>query len=457
MKEKLGKNTKIIILVVCIMLTIIGVAYSYLAPLISGVETESTISFNSGMIKITYNGSNVITGENIIPGWSETKEFTVVGSNNTSITQKDIMDYQIKLVVEENTFSDGAIRFELTGSSSNDADTLSPLFGKVPTGTGETLLGTARFNQDDNIKNDVIHSYSLLIGFPNDPDKNQSNDWGKSFSGYVVVEEGSLQEQELMLATNYVENLYNNSIIGLNDLRYDDTSDKNLRYVGSDPNNYVSFNNELWRIIGIFDEGVKLIRDEAITDADGNIITYWSSVTNDWTTSILQTYLNEDYYNSLSATSQSQIKKTTWIFGGYTTGGDYKFDLATFYERERNNFGNYNEWIGNIALMYPSDWGYASANKLCRENINSYDSSGSLLCSNSNWLYKTELYNTFYEWTLTPSFYSNLPICVGSYGVSDYLCAYNLNITLRPTLYLTSTTKITGGTGTSSNPYQISL
>ena len=32
-----------------------------------------------------------------------------------------------------------------------------------------------------------------------------------------------------------------------------DDPDGNIRYMGADPNNYVSFNNELWRIIGVFD------------------------------------------------------------------------------------------------------------------------------------------------------------------------------------------------------------
>ena len=36
------------------------------------------------------------------------------------------------------------------------------------------------------------------------------------------------------------------------ELKFDDTTDKNLRYIGANPNNYVSFNNELWRIIGVF-------------------------------------------------------------------------------------------------------------------------------------------------------------------------------------------------------------
>ena len=36
------------------------------------------------------------------------------------------------------------------------------------------------------------------------------------------------------------------------------------RYIGSVPNNYITFNNETWRIIGVFDERIKIIRDESI-------------------------------------------------------------------------------------------------------------------------------------------------------------------------------------------------
>ena len=38
---------------------------------------------------------------------------------------------------------------------------------------------------------------------------------------------------------------------GSTELEYDGTVDNNLRYVGANPNNYVEFNGELWRIIGL--------------------------------------------------------------------------------------------------------------------------------------------------------------------------------------------------------------
>ena len=61
--------------------------------------------------------------------------------------------------------------------------------------------------------------------------------------------------------------LYNNEETRTsNGLKKDNTADQNIRYYGSDPNNYVSFNNELWRIIGVFGNNVKLIRSEKLGD-----------------------------------------------------------------------------------------------------------------------------------------------------------------------------------------------
>ena len=71
-------------------------------------------------------------------------------------------------------------------------------------------------------------------------------------------------------ANCYLENGEKNTT----ELAYDETVDNNLRYIGANPNNYVLFNNELWRIIGVMnniDDGtglqesrIKLIRDESI-------------------------------------------------------------------------------------------------------------------------------------------------------------------------------------------------
>ena len=64
-----------------------------------------------------------------------------------------------------------------------------------------------------------------------------------------------------MKAVEYISNLYDYDGEGL---KKDNTSEQNIRYYGSNPNNYVRFNNELWRIIGVFGNNVKLVRSESL-------------------------------------------------------------------------------------------------------------------------------------------------------------------------------------------------
>ncbi len=242
-----------------------------------------------------------------------------------------------------------------------------------------------------------------------------------------------------------------------NGLEYDDTANKNLRYVGSNPNNYIKFNDETWRIIGIVDGGVKIIRQDRVEDADGNNTMKWNTAgTNDWTTASLQTYLNGTYYESLTSTAKEQIEETTWNLGGWSTNAVSASDMYT-YERGTTVYsGRPTEWTGNIALMYPSDWGYASTNTSCRTDINSSN------CSNSNWLYTSRVESgndtsQYYEWTMSPYSYD-------SYGVlgwnsSGYVDSYvgSHSWGARPVVYLKSNIQISSGNGTSSYPYQIQL
>ena len=99
-----------------------------------------------------------------------------------------------------------------------------------------------------------------------------------------------------MKATKYITKLLEYDGKGL---KKDNTSDQNIRYYGSNPNDYVSFNNELWRIIGVFGNNVKLVRSEKI----GNLS--WDSSessvnggygVNEWSQADLQVYLNKMYY-----------------------------------------------------------------------------------------------------------------------------------------------------------------
>ena len=92
------------------------------------------------------------------------------------------------------------------------------------------------------------------------------------FDGYKCIGTNDnlncTKTESLKLPANavlYIEYLYNNEETRTsNGLKKDNTEDQNIRYYGSNPNNYVSFNNELWRIIGVFGNNVKLVRRDRL-------------------------------------------------------------------------------------------------------------------------------------------------------------------------------------------------
>ena len=237
------------------------------------------------------------------------------------------------------------------------------------------------------------------------------------------------------------------------------------RYRGASPKNYVTFNNEVWRILGIFptDDGtgnienrIKLIRNESIGNAIWN-----EDESNNWARpATLNTELNTTYLNSLDSTSKSMIGNTKYYLGGYSDSNIQK-DVMYQYERKINgstyyNGSNPNNWVGKLALMYASDYGYA-ASDACAQTLDIYDNA---TCINNNWLYNIKVN----EWLLPQDASgSNLAFFVTSGGnVNFYLQFYidagdPLEFAFRPVLYLTSSVEITGGDGTSSSPYTLGL
>ena len=143
-----------------------------------------------------------------------------------------------------------------------------------------------------------------------------------------------------------------------------DDPDNNARFIGADPNNYVRFNDELWRIIGVFnniDNGtdtketrLKIIRDEPYSTG----IAWDTDMVNDWTTASLQEELNTSYLNSIQSPYKEMISNAKWNLGGSSTYDDVTTSM--FYERERGATvytGRPTTWTGQIGLIYPSEVG----------------------------------------------------------------------------------------------------
>ena len=232
------------------------------------------------------------------------------------------------------------------------------------------------------------------------------------------------------------------------------------RYRGASPKNYVTFNNEVWRILGVFptDDGtgnienrIKIVRNESIGNKAWN-----SNITNNWTEATLKKELNETYLNSLTSEAQSMIGNAKYYLGGATRSNITK---DVMYSNERQISGNMyyagtnpTNWVGKVAVMYASDYGYAVPD-ICTQNLNTYKDD-TTNCVNTNWLYNIKVT----EWVLNQV--TKNAYVFNIYG-GNYINSGGRNVTssyaVRPTLYLKSNVKITGGSGTSTNPYTLGL
>lgn len=230
----------------------------------------------------------------------------------------------------------------------------------------------------------------------------------------------------------------------------------NIRYRGNNSNvkNYVSFNNEVWRIIGVFNRKLKLIRDDRIPNPSNSSHPkdfLWNvQEKNDWATSDLQGYLNGNYYNSFQSDYKNMIEDEKYYLGGLESTTIFKNEA---YELERGtnvSFGRPVEWTGKVGLMYPSDYGYAS-DLSCTNNLYDYNNAS---CKNTNWLYKSG----YSYWTITMypgNWYGMLYISSdGRVGAGTVNADW---YAVHPVFYLKEKVKITGGNGTSASPYQLSL
>ena len=285
----------------------------------------------------------------------------------------------------------------------------------------------------------------------------------------------------------------------------------NIRYYGANPNNYIYFNCsdysnqssstcETWRIIGVFEGKLKLIRNKSIgyhswdnkdtsTGAETNL------GKNDWTTARLMKLLNPSkyytvdsndnnlgqilYYNGASGkcysgqnnatvdcdftstgiknnTTRNMIAETTYNLGGWNGSSIYPNQIYGYERGTKVYTGRPTTWKGKIALAYISDYGYAVDLNQCKDKtLNNYSDS---TCTSNNWM-KTIITNNGSNpgWLLTPSSSSSTHAWyVPSDGDVRYSSATYGAYWAAPVLSLSSELGIESGDGSSSNPYKLS-
>ena len=259
-------------------------------------------------------------------------------------------------------------------------------------------------------------------------------------------------------------------------------NENGYRYEGKNPNNYIWFNNEYWRIIGVFDNAshgqankdlVKIIRADVLGS-----LTWHKLGTNDWAAASLNSLLNGAYYNAQDGTSsgycygystsvttkcdytkkgiqssyREMIANVTWYLGGYSSTSA---TAESFYGYERGTtvfYGRSTSTTGYIGLMYPSDYGYSVLSSSCARttNLSFYDSA---TCAGQSWLYGKGI-----EWTITPlSSVSDNVFNLGNFGDLSNNNYANYGYASRPVLYLDASVYKIDGDGSLENPYIIGM
>ena len=447
------KNKKIIMIIGAAVLAILlgfGITYAYFTAKITGNESASTLSLEAGELTITMDGTNMMTTPNRILPSDEpfaVRRITLTGKNTTLDLS---MPYTLTLVVDNNTFSPGAIKYSLTGVNNSNSGQLIP--EKTLEIVDDTVtLGSGFFERGSQL----THTYTLSVYFP-ETNEDQSTDMGATFAAHIEIVGEKAEEPPFDFG----------SLIGTSgdgSLYEDDYG--NLRYDGANPNNYATFNGDVagWRIIGIFDvktsesgtteKRIKLIKNDSIG------ISYFGS-NNTWSSSYIRDGFSRaetgtaygtvsgadqspsSFTFALNNVAQSQIDNAVWYIGA----SDYDITASQAYNAEHDS--STNPWTGKMGLMSASDYGFASSS--CKDGSQTLFNYHNSSCTGSNWLFKG-----IGEWTIIPysghshrEFNVRSTGFVGSDGSTD-------SREVRPVVYLKSNIKVTGS-GTSGSPYTFS-
>ena len=480
-------NKKKIIIIILVILILFGVYTLY------NTFAVSTIASNND----SNNTYDILVGEGttitVPKGSSKTVYFHLKNTNNGSV--KYALGYNTTTNIEVKVYED---------SKDKVLDTI---------GYGENKFIKLYLNNPTNNSNTV--TITSVLGYEN--------------GGDLIVPDGITLITEKYFTpialSEHITNLYTNasktkaqnngidynyasSVSLMNDRLGGTTSSLdggNIRYYGASPNNYIYFNCsdynnqsdttcEKWRIIGVFNNQVKIMRNEIIGSYS------WDSSAsdvnsglgeNEWPQADLMKLLNPGYenetvggslyYNSKSGTcyngktnattscnftssgikneeTKNKIAEVTWNLGGWNNAQIFSNQIYG-YERGTTVYsGRSTTWPGRIALPYPSDYGYATDFNKCSQNLRNYNNStDSYACISNDWMYPIITNSSSnHGWLLTPcSGNESVAWNVGSSGYVDISLSASHAYGVVPTLYLNANEYVESGNGTESNPYHL--
>jgi len=249
-----------------------------------------------------------------------------------------------------------------------------------------------------------------------------------------------------------------------------------LKVEGSTPTdsglrNYVEFNGELWRIVGVFGDNVKIVKDTPISNdaysgttyttgdttynlkftTEGTKYGYYmfkqlsdNSYDNDWTTSGVMHYLNDEtgnsyYVNNLSPDAKNMIEEGTFYTGG--VGNNMESAAAIYNDEQSAN------WTGKIGLLQMSDFLYSTDTSIWNVEYGA-DITG----LRTSWLGNTE---ALAFWFLSPFALDSSYVFYWYYYGRVAAGRASIHAALRQVLNLKSTVMTISGDGSYNSPYKL--
>lgn len=479
--QKISVKTIYLILVISIGLVGLGVGSTF-AMFTASSKIDNPISFTAGI----FGESDVIETVEVTVPAGETKATNLHVTNSTNSNLNYVMWYideglDIELGSKrtdsgtyQTTIDAGEEHKYEVSIRNNSSSSVTVVIG-VSSGTGSVTLSS---DMKMVPQNQLLTKISKII---TDLYLNNKN---------KVVTDGSVQYQ---YATSV--NLMNDRLGGTTA----SLDGGNIRYYGASPNNYIDVGDRasdnsviLYRIIGVFDDKVKVIRNDSIGRYSWN-----NNPVSEWTQASIMKLLNPGYtsetvggslwwnsesgncyysaygnYNlkaiscdftskGLSSSVQGKIADVTWHYGTYdgmptlTPAEMYVYEQGTDTITDAS-VTRTSSWNGKVALMSASDYGYAADRSQCTSTLYDYGD-----CTSVNYLYISGISNE--QWLLNPLKADNIKD-----GVYDIYSGGNLisraesgygqvinGLIIRPSFYLKSSVGYVSGDGSQSNPYVI--
>ena len=477
MKEKKGIKISIILTLIGVVSLVTGITFAIYENTINAGKSQV---IKTGVVNFTLTEStNGLVLDNLqeltdYEGMAQETfyEFTIKNTGNTTT------DYEISLVDKPNSSYTGTIlneKYIKVGLLKNNSEEIivnlkevNRLIDKVTLDVDKSVNYKLRLWLD--LKDITDEAKEALVG--------QKIFLALKINGIQNVNKIPTGADTLIKLTDNKDNSGLYTITHAKDSTLQIGTNEDIteyRYRGASPKNYVTFNNEVWRIIGVFptDDGtgnienrIKLIKDQSIGNYQWNITQVASTSSyNNWTGATLMKYLNATYYNSLiNNNSIDMVDDVKYYLGGYKDVITPTPITIYDFERKISGSGTYffktnpTNWIGKVALMTASDYGYATEN--CEDKLlyNSDTTKGIIGCNSTNWLYNIKTN----EWLLNQ--YANSSTANTSvyyilnngqiHGIGSSI---NNSFSTRPVLYLKPEVMIESGDVTFVKPNETAI